>query len=208
MLCTKLLSPIDELDNFSIIPMVDIGDFVLYKRISNKKFFNSISLADYLKKEDEKLQDTYIEPGEFFITSNKLFKEEYNKEDEIIKSIINSSYFSQIKLKELKNLIQIINKDGLGGSLITLNKNIDNTFEPYFVFVDPYIAEKELNYLLNTPLIKGNLGAIANLYENMIINLKKANESFLDKNSHTHFFVHNVLITNIEKVIFDIENSN
>ncbi|MBN4089727.1 hypothetical protein [Mycoplasma enhydrae] len=206
MLCTKLLSPIENINDFQIIPMVDIGDFVVYKKISNKEFFNSVKLNEFLKiKENSTI---YIEPNEFFISSNKVFNEEFEADSDLVQEIINSKYFNEFKLKELKNLQAIIQKEGEKGSLITIDKNPDSTFEPYYVFVDPYVAEAELNYLITTPFIKNNLEATAKVYENMMINLKKANETFLDKNSQVHYFVNNVLMENIQKVINDIENAN
>lgn len=72
MICTKLLSPIKNQDQYDIFPILDLGDFVIYKKVSNNFFYNAIDLKTYLNNDNQE-NNFYFEENTYFICSYKLF---------------------------------------------------------------------------------------------------------------------------------------
>ncbi|MDI3348170.1 hypothetical protein [Mycoplasmopsis arginini] len=203
MICTKLLSPIKNQDQYDIFPILDLGDFVIYKKVSNNFFYNAIDLKTYLKNDNQE-NNFYFEENTYFICSYKLFYKEFNKESILNKQINSLPNLNDFKLKQLKNLLEIIHNQGEKGTLIVFDYK-DNLYLPFYVFSDPYVTEEELKYLLEQQDIKDDVNANIALYDNFISKLKLANETFLHKDSDIYYFIHTIIVMNLEKAIYDLD---
>ncbi|MGX9372922.1 hypothetical protein [Mycoplasma sp. 3398] len=205
MICTRLLSPIKNQEDYDILPILDLGDFVIYKKIAKSPFYNSIDYESYISNEETQY-NFYFEESLYFICSYELFYSQFNKDAVFIKNITANKKISYFKLKQLKKIREIINNDGKGGTLITF-KYKENNFWPFYVFCDQEIAEKEFKYLLET-VYKCDVNANIKLHENYFIKIKTANDAFLSKESSVYHYVHNIIGINIEKAIYDLESIN
>ncbi|WP_330463670.1 hypothetical protein [Metamycoplasma gateae] len=202
MICSTLLSPVKNQENYSIYPILELGDFVIYKKVSNIKFYNSISVSKYLKNDNE-LNDIFFEENVYFISSYKLFFKEFEKDNQIIINLQNHNRINEFKLNQLNNLLNIIKDNGKGGALILFDNHGDK-YIPYYIFGDPYMIEEEAKILIEKQKNANDLDSQIFIYDNFVNKLKLANETFLDKNSQISYFINTIIVMNIEKAIFNL----
>lgn len=206
MICTRLLSPIKNHQQKTILPIIEVDDFVIYKMISSDLFYNAKAINQYLNLKNDDLKEIFFDENVYFICSNKLFDNEFEKDHQLIKELKNSIYFHEFVLKQLKNFKEIVTNDGNGGSLILFDY-MRGYHKPFFVFSDIEQTKKELDYLLELPEIKEDINYYLPLYDNYITKLKKANEAFNNKTSQIFLFVDQLLKNKIDAIIEDIENN-
>ncbi|TPE57280.1 hypothetical protein FJO69_02110 [[Mycoplasma] falconis] len=216
MICNRALIPLTHLENdYYLLPVLRTIEFSIYIKLSKIKHEGEILLSEYITNFSEydkaNFNGVYFKPHEFFMTTEEVFEEEYQKQDNYFKWDLNNEennyYASQVYLTLLKNLYNFLAGNNDENSLILFVKE-NHFFRPFYVYCDPKLAKQDYfdmqkdQYYLDRDM---HLVAAA---QNLNIELKKAYELYNDekKDSWYHRYLKIALLFPTEKAIEIVKN--
>ncbi|BAP39759.1 hypothetical protein [Metamycoplasma canadense] len=205
MICTWLLTTEEDVENFSILPILDLTDFVIYKKISKKPFFNSTLINTYLEKNDKEIENLFFDENQYFLCPYKRFYDEYKEEskNEIVVNLNKYKNINKFKIKQLENLLNIIktNNEKNGGLILA-----ENNF--YYIFADPNVVKKQFEEILTKKENQENVNYVFDVFQHFLPKLKKSNDMFLDNENQISKYVKTIVVMNIEKTLFDLKEES
>ncbi len=204
MICSKLLMPLLNGNDYEILPLMRTIEFVIYIKVSKTKHNDEISCLSEIEMPTEydakKFSNLYFSKGEYFIAENEHFDNETNSQWKNWKyNDDESNYFaSKFILKALEEIYELLTKKNLNNkTLIILTQGIGKN-QPYYIWCDPILAKKQLDSLYDQTINDTILISATDVY---ISELPKANNLFLNENNTNTRYLANQLSLFILKII-------
>ncbi|QKX37589.1 hypothetical protein HU155_00505 [Metamycoplasma hominis] len=216
MICSRLLLPLNDVDEYKLIPLVRTIEFTIYAKASKIKHDNEVlltSISNNLSQYDiDNFHGLYCDINQAFVADNQLFDEETEYQFKFSNSNDEDNYqASYIIQKLIKKLLNFVNDEDFNYCFIIMTKIQNNIIKPFYIYCNPEDAKKELEQLFKTldnTKYEALLLEAANTFS---FELKKFNEEYLNKSSWFYNYIHNQMSLWIEKandIIFEKLKNN